>query len=63
MTVFSRDPQPRSRLKTMGHRAFSRTAPWLWKALPDTTRAAESLSSLKAQLKTVLFRKAFKDLC
>ncbi|CAB1337930.1 unnamed protein product [Coregonus sp. 'balchen'] len=55
--------QPRSRLKTMGDRAFSCAAPRLWNALPDTVRAAKSLYYFKAQLKTMLFRKAFKDLC
>ena len=55
--------QPRSRHKTMRDWAFSCMAPRLCYLLPDTNRAAESLSSFKAHFKNVLFRRAFKNLC
>ena len=51
---------PRTRLSTMGDRAFCSAAPRLWNSLPTQLRAAQSLDSFKTGLKTFLFRKAFK---
>lgn len=50
---------PRTRLKTKGDRAFQTVAPYLWNALPRELRAAASVDSFKAQLKTHLFSQAF----
>ncbi|KAK7882694.1 hypothetical protein WMY93_028868 [Mugilogobius chulae] len=51
--------QPRTRLKTMGDRAFEAAAPRLWNALPDHLRAPQTVNAFKKGLKTYLFRKAF----
>ena len=50
---------PRTKLRTMGDRAFSATAPRLWNALPDHLRAPQTTDAFKRELKTHLFRKAF----
>ena len=44
---------------TYGERAFSFSAPILWKSLPDSVRNTTSLSSFKSALKTFLFRKFY----
>ncbi|KAK0155946.1 hypothetical protein N1851_001518 [Merluccius polli] len=52
---------PRSRLKTIGDRAFSTRAPRLWNDLPAEIRLAESVNSFKSLLKTHFYRLAFFD--
>ena len=54
---------PKTKLRTMGDRAFCSAAPRLWNSLPDHLRATQTLDSFKAGLKTFLFRKAFLALC
>uniref|UniRef100_A0A6Q2XW77 Reverse transcriptase domain-containing protein n=1 Tax=Esox lucius TaxID=8010 RepID=A0A6Q2XW77_ESOLU len=49
----------RTRLRTMGDRAFCSVAPALWNALPVHLRAPQTVDSFKKGLKTHLFRKAF----
>ena len=52
----------RSRLrtkKTMGDRAFSIAAPFLWNSLPLPIRQETSIDSFKRSVKTYLFKKAF----
>uniref|UniRef100_A0A8C7ZVF8 Reverse transcriptase domain-containing protein n=1 Tax=Oryzias sinensis TaxID=183150 RepID=A0A8C7ZVF8_9TELE len=51
---------PRRRLVTMGGRAFSSTAPQLWNSLPPVLQNMDSLTQFSKQLKTHLFRHAFK---
>ena len=50
---------PRTRLKTMGDRAFEAAAPRLWNALPDHLRAPQTVDCFKKGLKTFLFRNAY----
>uniref|UniRef100_A0A3B3QUE0 Reverse transcriptase domain-containing protein n=1 Tax=Paramormyrops kingsleyae TaxID=1676925 RepID=A0A3B3QUE0_9TELE len=50
---------PFARLATMGNRAFSRSAPRLWNALPSELRNIDSLPLFKSKLKTHLFKLAF----
>ena len=50
---------PRTKLRTMGDRAFSVAAPRLWNALPDTLRAPQSTDCFKKGLKTFIFKKTF----
>ena len=52
------DPQPRT--VRYGERAFSICAPKLWNALPSDLRCCTSLDSFKKDLKTHLFKKAYK---
>ena len=47
------------RLVTMGSRAVSRSAPWLWNSLPSDIRNLDSLPLFKSRLKTHLFRIAY----
>jgi len=49
----------RTRLRTMGDRAFCSVAPTLWNALPVHLRVPQTVDSFKKGLKTHLFRKAF----
>lgn len=51
--------QPRTKLSTMGDRAFQAVAPRLWNALPEPLRAPQTLEVFKKGLKTFLFQKAF----
>ena len=52
--------RPRLRTKkTMGDRAFSIAAPFLWNSLPLPIRQETSIDSFKRSVKTYLFRKAF----
>ncbi|CAL9684539.1 unnamed protein product [Knipowitschia caucasica] len=46
---------PRTKLRTMGDRAFQAAAPKLWNALPPHLRAPQSLENFKRGLKTFLF--------
>ena len=50
---------PRYNLKTYGRRAFSVNGPMLWNSLPNNIRETESLSTLKKQIKTFLFKRSF----
>lgn len=50
---------PTARLSTMGSRAFSRSAPLLWNALPPDIRNTDSLPLFKSRLKTHLFILAY----
>ena len=45
---------------TLGERAFVFAAPKLWNALPRFIRETNSIDSFKRQLKTYLFKKAFR---
>ena len=52
--------RPRLRTKkTMGDRAFSIAAPFLWNSLPLPIRQETSIDSFKHSVKTYLFKKAF----
>uniref|UniRef100_A0A3P9KHX3 Reverse transcriptase domain-containing protein n=1 Tax=Oryzias latipes TaxID=8090 RepID=A0A3P9KHX3_ORYLA len=51
--------QPRTRLTTMGDRAFQAAAPPLWNNLPQSPRAPQSLGTFNKGLKTFLFNNAF----
>ena len=52
--------RPRLRTKkTMGDRAFSIAAPFLWNSLPLPIRQETSIDSFKRSVKTYLFKKAF----
>ena len=53
------EKQPR--LKTYGERAFSVIAPRLWNQLPVHVRTIECTETFKAQIKTILFRRAFNE--
>ncbi|KAL3066451.1 hypothetical protein OYC64_016411 [Pagothenia borchgrevinki] len=50
---------PRTKLRTMGDRAFCSAAPRLWNALPDHMRAPQTVDAFKKGLKTHLFNRAF----
>ncbi|XP_034088047.1 uncharacterized protein LOC117556685 [Gymnodraco acuticeps] len=50
---------PRTKLKTMGDRAFCSAAPRLWNALPNQLRTPQTVEAFKKGLKTHLFRIAF----
>ena len=50
---------PRTKLCSIGDRAFCSAAPSLWNALPDHLRAPQTVDSFKRSLKTHLFKKAF----
>ncbi|XP_071350987.1 uncharacterized protein [Trachinotus anak] len=50
---------PRVSKSRMGGRAFSYQAPLLWNQLPVWVREADTLSTFKIRLKTVLFSKAY----
>ena len=49
---------PRFNLSTFGARAFCHIAPVTWNQLPKSLRYHDTLSSFKAGLKTLLFRKS-----
>jgi len=51
---------PKTRLKTYGDRAFMAQAPVLWNNLPCTLREVPTINSFKKQLKTLLFKLAYK---
>ena len=50
---------PKSRLKTVGDRAFSVSAPTLWNSLPAHIRTCQSLESFKSALKTFYFKQCY----
>ena len=49
---------PLTKLKTMGDKAFSFSAPKLWNSLPSHLKEVESLDSFKSKLKTYLFTRS-----
>ncbi len=51
---------PRTKLRTMGDRAFCSSAPNLWNALPVHLRTPQPVNAFKRGLKTYLFSKAFE---
>ena len=51
---------PKTMRKTFGDRAFAKAGPSLWNELPVGIRRASSVETFKSQLKTFLFRKAFR---
>ena len=51
---------PRTKLKTVGDRAFSVYGPRLWNNLDTTIKNAVSIKSFKSQLKTSLFKHVYK---
>jgi len=50
---------PRTRLRTIGDRAFGVAASRVWNSLPPVVTSASSLPSFKRQLKTFLFQNSF----
>ena len=50
---------PRTRLRTIGDRAFGVAASCVWNSLPPVVTTASSLPSFKRQLKTFLFWNTF----
>ena len=52
--------EPRTNLVTYGDRAFSSIAPKLWNKLPLYLKSITKLDKFKTELKTFLFKKAFK---
>uniref|UniRef100_A0A3B3RKC8 Reverse transcriptase domain-containing protein n=1 Tax=Paramormyrops kingsleyae TaxID=1676925 RepID=A0A3B3RKC8_9TELE len=50
---------PHTRLTTMGGRAFSYSAAYLWNTLPPDIRRINSISMFKSRLKTHLFKVAY----
>ena len=53
---------PNYNLESYGRRSFSVSAPILWNNLPKNVRLCESIECFKSELKTPLFRIAYKDL-
>ena len=53
---------PKTRTKTFGDRAFAATAPTLWNSLPIKLRFIDELSAFKTEIKTLLFKSAYKGL-
>jgi hypothetical protein len=53
---------PKSRTVTYGDRSFRVAAATLWNSLPEDMKNSDTAYSFKKQLKTHLFRNAFKDL-
>ena len=53
--------EPHMRLKTIGDRAFSASAPRLWNKLPESLRSCAALDTFKGLLKTHLFKEAVKS--
>ena len=51
---------PRSKTKSYGDRCFSFRAPKAWNALPLEIRSSENINSFKSNVKTHLFRNAYK---
>ena len=51
---------PKTKLKTAGDRALVSTAPKIWNDLPINLRNAKNIVKFKRELKTHLFKKAYK---
>ena len=56
--IFLERPRLRTK-KTLGDRALSMAAPFLWNSLPLPIRQETSMDSFKRSVKTYLFKKAF----
>ena len=52
---------PKTRLKTAGDRSFASTAPRIWNELPVKLRNCDNILTFKRDLKTYLFKKAYKS--
>ena len=52
--------QPVMRAPTFGDRAFVSAAPNLWNKLPSSVRKIKKLTSFKKEIKTFLFKTAYK---
>ena len=52
---------PTYNLETYGRRSFRVSAPILWNSLPQNIRLCDSIGTFKRELKTHLFRIAYKD--
>ena len=52
---------PTYNLESYGRRSFRVSAPILWNNLPQNIRLCDSLGTFKRELKTHLFRIAYKD--
>ena len=52
---------PKSLLKTYGDRSFSCCTPKLWNKLPLDLKECKSTDAFKKALKTLLFKRAFRD--
>ena len=50
---------PRTRCKTFGDRAFSKSGPVLWNSLPARIRQITNIERFKKELKTLLFKLAY----
>jgi hypothetical protein len=56
------DSKRKPKLATVGYRSYHHGIPDLWNKLPDNLTSITQLSAFKANLKTHLFREAFKFL-
>ena len=59
VSVVSEAGRRRTRLRTVGDRAFSSAAPRLCNSLPLDVVASQSLATFKRRLKTFLFEQSF----
>ena len=50
-----------TRTKTFGDRAFSAAAPFLWNSLPKNVRLINKIEPFKTEIKTYLFKLAYKN--
>ena len=50
---------PKTRLKTVGDKAFCAYAPKLWNSLPHEIKVSNNVKDFKVKLKTYLFRQAY----
>ena len=50
-----------TRTKTFGERSFSAAAPFLWNDLPPKIRSIHKIEPFKSELKTHLYKAAYKD--
>ena len=53
---------PKVNLKGYGERSFSYAGPKLWNSLPLLIRKSASVSIFKIQVKTFLFKEAFRNI-
>jgi hypothetical protein len=51
---------PKTNSKILGDRSFKHAAPLIWNSLPLNIRRCETVNCFKTNLKTFLFRKAYK---
>ena len=51
---------PRTKLSTMGDRAFCSAAPRIWNALPDHLRALQTTETFKKGLRTFIFSRSYE---